>query len=236
MNRRNLLLSVLAAFVVAAVWWVFFISPRNSDISDIEGQTQAAQDQELGLRAQLSQLQAIVDSELTYRAALGELESSIPENPDIADFIEAVNLLALESGVELTALQPAQPSTVEGADFFEIRVSMALEGQYFEVLGFLFGLSDMERLVRVDSISLNPVSTEEEEVPTEEEVSDASSTSSTTTTTIPQREGQLTVTISSTLFTRTPLLISVTPPEETAAESEEPAEGEEAPTTTAGGE
>jgi len=231
-TRRNLLLAGLVAILVAAVWWVFFISPKNSDVSDLEAQTQSAQDAELGLRAQLSQLQAIADSELTFRTALGELESAIPENPDIADFIEALNLLAIESGVGLNSISPAQPSPVEGAQYFEINLSMAVEGQYFEILGFLFGLSDMERLVRVDSISLTPTSVdiEEEPVPEEPAADDSTTTSSTTTTTLPQQEGLLSASISSTLFTRTPLLISVTPVETTV-----PAEGETTTTTTGEG-
>lgn len=217
--------------LVAAVWWVFFISPKNSDISEIEGQTETAQNAELGLRAQLSQLQAIADSELTFRTALGELDSAIPENPDIADFIEAVNLLALESGVELISISPAQPAAIEGAQYFEIGLNMSLEGQYFEILGFLFGLSDMERLVRVDGISLAATATEAvDEVVAEEAADGSSTTSSTTTTTLPQQEGLLSAAITSTLFTRTPLLVSVTPVETTV-----PADGETTTTTTGEG-
>jgi hypothetical protein len=36
----------------------------------------------------------------------------------------------------------------------QITVSVQIEGQFFEILGFLFGLSDMERLVRVDAVAL----------------------------------------------------------------------------------
>lgn len=222
-------MAALVALLVTAVWWVFFISPKNSEISDTEAQTQSTEDAELGLRAQLSQLQAIADSELTYRTALGELESAIPENPDMADFIEAINLLALESGVELSSISPAQPAPVDGAEFFAINLSMSLEGQYFEILGFLFGLSDMERLVRVDSISLNPLSvTEEPEVVADEPTDGSTTTSSTTTTTLPQQEGLLSASISSTLFTRTALLAPVAPVETTVPEGE-------TTTTTEGG-
>jgi Tfp pilus assembly protein PilO len=239
-SRRGIALAVLGAVLVAAVWWVFFISPRNSDISDLDGQITTAEDQEAILRAELKQLQDIAASELTYRSAIGQLETSIPEDPDIADFIESLDLLAAETGVNLLGVAQAVPVLVEGGTFYEIGVSIAIDGQYFEVLGFMFGLSDLERLVVVDSVSLSPIepaeeAEEEEAAPVEGE---ETTTSSTTTTTLPQQEGLLDVTLTGAVYTRTPLLVTVTPPAEEGsadAPAEEGAEGEATTTTVVEG-
>lgn len=242
MSRRGIALAVLGAVLVAAVWWVFFISPRNSDISDLDGQITTAEDQEAILRAELKQLQDIAASELTYRSAIGQLEASIPEDPDIADFIESLNLLAAETGVNLISVAQSEPVLIEGGTFYEIGISIAIDGQYFEVLGFMFGLSDLERLVVVDSVSLasiapteEPEEEEEEEVPVEGE---ETTTSSTTTTTLPQQLGLLDVTLTGAVYTRTPLLVTVTPPAEEAspdAPAEEGADGEATTTTVVEG-
>jgi Tfp pilus assembly protein PilO len=232
-SRRGIALAVLGAVLVAAVWWVFFISPRNSEISDLDGQITTAQDQEAILRAELKQLQDIAASELTFRSAIGQLEASIPEDPDIADFIESLNLLAAETGVDLLSVAQAEPVLIEGGTFYEIGISIAIDGQYFEVLGFMFGLSDLERLVVIDSVSLASIAPaeepeEEEEAPVEGE---ETTTSSTTTTTLPQQQDLLDVTMTGAVYTRTPLLVTVAPPEEEGS-TDAPAEGAEGGATT----
>ena len=110
---------------------------------------------------------------------------------------------------------------------------MILEGEYFEVLGFLFGLDDMERIVVVESIAITASGGGggDEEIPDETTTttvpattttttvagattSSTSSTTTTTTTTLPPttttipaiEENLLSVSITVKLFTRTPLL------------------------------
>lgn len=229
MSRRGIALAILGALLITAVWWVFFISPRNSDISDFDDQIAGAQDEEVILRAELKQLQDIAASELTYRSAIGQLEASIPEDPEIADFIESLNLLAAETGVELLSVSQAEPAVIEGGTFYEIGVSMSLEGQYFEILGFMFGLSDLERLVVVNSVALSAIEAPSDETAEEEAAAadgEETTTSSTTTTTLPQQEGLLNVSLTGAVYTRTPLLVTV--------EATEPAGAEEAPEGTEG--
>jgi len=240
-SRRGIALAVLGAVLVAAVWWVFFISPRNSDISDLDDQIATSEDQEAILRAELKQLQDIAASELTYRSAIGQLEASIPEDPDIADFIESLDLLAAETGVFLRSVSQAEPVLIEGGTFYEIGVSISIEGQYFEVLGFMFGLSDLERLIVVDSVTLSPIEAPADEAAEEEAAGaegEETTTSSTTTTTLPQQVGLLDTTLTGAVYTRTPLLVTVAPPaEDPSADApvEEGAEGEATTTTVVEG-
>jgi Tfp pilus assembly protein PilO len=145
MNRR-VLLGVLAAVLLMAAWWFFLISPRNSRISEAQAQLEGAQQQEMTLRAQIVELQKIRDSEPGYRAAIAELEVLIPKLPVVDDFINQI--------YELLSLSLSPPVAVGGAELREISVATTIEGGFFEVLGFLFGLSDNERLVRVDGLSV----------------------------------------------------------------------------------
>jgi Tfp pilus assembly protein PilO len=153
MNRR-VLLGVLAAVLLMAAWWFFLISPRNSRISEAQAQLEGAQQQEMTLRAQIVELQKIRDSEPGYRAAIAELEVLIPKLPVVDDFINQIYELSVSTGVKLLSLSPSPPVIVGGAELREISVATTIEGGFFEVLGFLFGLSDNERLVRVDGLSV----------------------------------------------------------------------------------
>lgn len=154
--RRIGLLVILGMLFVTAAWWMFLVSPRNSRIGELGDELVVAQDTEQRLRVEVRQLEEIRDREVEYLAALGQLESLIPERPLLDEFIEAIFALTNESGVELQTLAPSLPAAAgEDTDLREIAISAQIEGEFFEVLGFLFGLNEMDRLVRVDGISVS---------------------------------------------------------------------------------
>ena len=153
--RRIGILAGLGTLFLTTVWWMFFISPKNAEIADLEDELNVAIGNEQLLRVTINQLESIRQSEVEYLAALGQLEGLIPERPLLEDFIEQVYALTLDTGIDLQTLAPSVPSVAEGSLLREIKVSAQIEGEFFELLGFLFGLNDMERLVRVDSISVS---------------------------------------------------------------------------------
>jgi Tfp pilus assembly protein PilO len=133
---------------------MFLVSPRNGRIVELGDELVVAQDTEQRLRVQIRQLEEIRDREVEYLAALGQLESLIPERPLLDEFIEAIFALTTESGVELQTLSPSLPAPAgDETDLREIAITAQIEGEFFEILGFLFGLNEMDRLVRVDGIS-----------------------------------------------------------------------------------
>ena len=153
--RRGALLGALGAILVLIGWWFLFISPRNADITAAEDQLVAAQQQEQRLRTQIVQLEEIRSKEILYVDAISELQRLIPERPLLEEFIEQIDQLSITNGVELITLAPSLPRADDQTDLREISLSAQIQGEFFEVMGFLFGLSDMERLVRVDGIALS---------------------------------------------------------------------------------
>ncbi|MEE9205816.1 MAG: type 4a pilus biogenesis protein PilO [Acidimicrobiia bacterium] len=153
--RRVGLLVTLAILVVTGVWWMFLISPKNDDIADLEQELTGAIDTEQRLRVQINELETIRQAEVEYLAGLGRLDALIPQRPLLEDFIEQIYELTTETGVELQTLAPSIPSSPDDSELREVAVSVQIEGKFFELLGFLFGLNDMERLVRVDSIAVS---------------------------------------------------------------------------------
>ncbi len=153
--RRRSLIGFLAAVMVTVAWWMFIIGPRNARISDLENEHRAAVDTEQRLRVQITQLQEIRDREVEYLAAVTQLNSLIPDRPRLEEFIEQLHALAQTTGVDLQTLTPSPPEPIsDESELRQLTVSAQVEGRFFEILGFLFGLTDMERLVRVDSVAL----------------------------------------------------------------------------------
>lgn len=156
MKRSTMLLVALGLILLTAGWWLFLIGPVNDRADQADMERTQALDEERLLRTQLQTLQRVQDNELPYRAAIADLQDSIPPTPQTAALIDDLAALAEETGVVWQSGTYGNPSEDEDAGYFEIPVAIVVEGQYFEILGYLFGISDMERLVRVDAISLSP--------------------------------------------------------------------------------
>ncbi|HUU61552.1 MAG TPA: type 4a pilus biogenesis protein PilO [Acidimicrobiia bacterium] len=152
--RRWALLGVLLVLLLTVGWWFLLIAPRNARIAEEQDNLQAVQQQEVTLRTQIARLQEIRDSEVEYLAGLGKMQALIPEEPLLDRFIDELFSLTEATGVELSEMSPAVPVVVIGSELRQIEVEAIVRGEFFEVLGFLFGLNDMERLVRVDAINL----------------------------------------------------------------------------------
>ncbi len=160
--RRISVFVILAVLLATVGWWLFLIGPRNARIADLEDERFVAVDTEQRLRVQIRLLQDIRDREVEYIAAVGQLDALIPDRPRLEEFIEQVYAMAGETGVELQSLSPSVPAAAtDGTDLRQIAVSAQIEGEFFEILGFLFGLSDMERLVRVDGVALSSSTAED---------------------------------------------------------------------------
>ena len=224
MKRSSLLLIVLGVIAITAAWWFLLIGPRNDRITQAEDALNSAQLEEQTLRTRIAQLQEIKESEVSYIFAIGEMETSIPVNPDADAFIEDITFLAQQTGVELLSLSLSPPteSTLETElPAFEISVAVSVQGEYFEILGLLYGLESMERLVRIDTINLNPTQLDDVVVEDEgavEEPSDASSAGEVDVAEPRQRPqvSGLSADLTLKLFTRSGVVVvDIAPEEET---------------------
>jgi len=156
MKRTSLVLSVLGFVLVTALWWLFVISPTNSKIAEAQDELASAEDNQVLLQTQLMRLKRIQENELTYRSAIGALEAGIPPTPQMPALIDVLAELAGDSGVEWQSGTYGNPAEVEGEGYFVIPVNLTVRGQFFEVLGYLYGIADLERIVRIDAVSLTP--------------------------------------------------------------------------------
>ncbi len=156
MKRTGLVMGLLGLVLVTALWYLFVISPTNTKITEAEDQLASAQDNQVLLQTQLMRFKKIQENELTYRSAIGALEAAIPPTPQMPALIDVLAQLAVDSGVEWESGTYGNPVEVEGEDYYEIPVSLSVQGQFFEVLGYLYGIADLERIVRIDAVSLSP--------------------------------------------------------------------------------
>ena len=201
-NVAKLLASVLALLLITVIWWFVFFSPKRDAIDAAQAEKESAALREQTLRTRLAQLSEIKDNELSYLFAIGQMESSIPATPQADAFIEDITFLAETTGVELSAITLTPPVADPDTGGFEVPVSLSIDGEYFEVLGFLYGVEALDRLVRVDSIGLSPLPTPAVQV--EEPSGDEEGTTEVTEPRVRANADLLAVDITMRIFTRSP--------------------------------
>jgi Tfp pilus assembly protein PilO len=150
-RNRAVLLFVVAAVAIVALWWFFVYSPLGDDLDQAKDDTAAAEAQTASLRAQLQQLEDIEDRSTEIDAEIMRLDSLVPENPDLASFILAANEIALQSGIDWLSITPSPPQA-DPSGLGVINMQISIQGGFFQALDYLSRLENLQRLVIVDSI------------------------------------------------------------------------------------
>ncbi|MGH8875184.1 MAG: type 4a pilus biogenesis protein PilO [Acidimicrobiia bacterium] len=158
--RRTVLLVVLGSVLATAAWFLFVFGPASERIAIAEEELAAAEQQEVQLRAQLAQLRRVEENQFAYLTVVGALEAAVPPTPQLDVLIEDLKALSDDSGMEWKSMANGDPTEVEDTDYFQVPVSITLEGQYFELLGYLYGIADLSRVIVIESVAVTPAQEE----------------------------------------------------------------------------
>jgi len=156
MNRRALLFGVLGSVVLILLWYFLLWSPRQSAIEEATKRADAAESQEASLQAEIKRLQAAQRDEPLKQARRAELQAAAPDDPALGQFILDVNAAANASGIDFMTISPTPPAVGGGGGLSVINLTFSIAGGYFQVLDFMNRLTDLQRLVVIDSVSLAP--------------------------------------------------------------------------------
>lgn len=159
--RRLILFGALIVILVLVGWWFLLMAPKSSEIADFNDQRDALELEESTLQGRLGALEDLAAKEGDFAVGLNQLRTSIPVFPSGAALIDEINQIANDAEIELRVFNPSPPvpsQTVPGT--FEISSTIAFEAPYFRALAFLFELEQLERLVRIDQISVSSVTDE----------------------------------------------------------------------------
>lgn len=159
MNRRALVFGALATVVILLVWFFLLWSPRQGQIAEARQQTEAAQAQAAALEAEIQRLQAAQRDEPLKQARRAELQAAVPDDPALGQFILDVNAAANASGIEFMTISPSPPIVPDGGGLSVINLTFSISGGYFQVLDFMNRLTDLPRVVVIDSVNVAPEGT-----------------------------------------------------------------------------
>ena len=153
---RGLLVGLLVAVLIGAGFFYLGIKPIQDNIADIDQQILAAEGENATLLQERNRLTRIEDAEFEYRAAVGQLETYVPTSPQQSELINGLKSLATDSSVEWSGVSFSLPTLVVDTSYSEVRFVVQIEGSYFELLGYLHSMEEMERVVRIESATFSP--------------------------------------------------------------------------------
>ena len=152
MNRRLL---VTAAVLAAAIGlWLVLWRPQTASIAEAEASIDAAEATNANLDAQARSLRTARDDGDDLTAEATRLADALPADALLAEIVLELHDVALSTGVEVRALQPAKPAPGAAAGVSEIGMSLTVRGGYDSTLAFVDRLGAMRRLVVVDAVDL----------------------------------------------------------------------------------
>jgi Tfp pilus assembly protein PilO len=155
MNRRTVILGALIAVGVVALWWMFVFSPKSSDLGDAKDAVSEAQRRGQTLAAQANQLRDLEKRSPQLEAQLAKYAAAIPEQPNQSNFISGLNDIADASGITWQSVTMQEPTQTNPGEPPTIQVQISLDGGFFQTLDYLNRLEDLDRLVVVDSVTIN---------------------------------------------------------------------------------
>lgn len=154
---RRYALAAVSAVLIVGVFFLFVLSPKLKDISEVRDQVEAAQDEGQTLRNRLRQLQTAQRDEPTTRARLAVFDRLLPPTPDLPSLIRQLQTAATASGIDLRSIAPSPPSAVTGRTGVQsVPVTVQVVGGFFRLQSLLTRLEELQRVVEVTSISISP--------------------------------------------------------------------------------
>ena len=158
MKSKNLIVGAIAGVLVLALWYVFLLSPINSQKSKAHKATVAAQKDLQAAQAHLSQLHDLQARSKQIDRQVAKLRAAVPVNPAISTFIRQANQIADETQVAWQSVTPTQSAAAVGAVLGPTPVGLGIQvkGGVHEVLDYIDHLMALPRVVVIDQIQVTP--------------------------------------------------------------------------------
>lgn len=156
MNRRALIFGAIGSVLLVLLWYFLLWSPRQEEIKVAQERTETAEQQAVTLEREIKRLQEAQRDEPLKQARRAELQAAAPDEPALGQFILDVNAAASASGIDFMTISQTPPTPSETGGLSVIRLNFSIAGGYFQILDFMNRLTDMQRLVVIDSVSLSP--------------------------------------------------------------------------------
>ncbi len=160
MNNQKAM--ILAFIATATFYFMFFDSGSSFDQRLAQLQTQLDEQNKKVKESEvaLKKLEQIRSSISSLHEQLKIVSNQLPSEVKASEILKTVDILARSAGVSVKSTEPR--AIVKENIVEKIPLHVKLQGTYSEITMFLYYISIMERITRINNFSLANVSVEEE--------------------------------------------------------------------------
>ena len=152
MSRQSILLSVLAAVLVIALWWLFVFTPGQDQLETIQTEIDAAQNEQSSLEQRIAALESVRSRAPEIEAAIARVQSIVPSDPALAAALRQIVAAAEDAGVDIEALNATRPAgdetEADALGLFTQNLNLTVTGSYFQVVDFVRRIEDPQITAR----------------------------------------------------------------------------------------
>ncbi len=151
LKRPFVLVTVGALILVAALWWLLWMTPEANKLTTVQAQQTQLKSQldTLNLTLQLDKRQAAKVKQ--YAGYLSMFAAAVPPIPEAPQLTTELANLANVTSVRLTSL--SDDTTVPGAPLSTIPITMSVQGPRQNVMAFLQGIYNQSLIARLITVS-----------------------------------------------------------------------------------
>ena len=153
-KRQLYLLLGLVGLGVAAGWWYYLYMPARARRDQLLGQV-ARLEQDLFQKKRIAnELPKLEVARQALKKDLEEALRRLPEEKEIPHLLTQINRLGQDAGLTFSLFKPGKPSEDEFYTRVPIRIKAA--GTYHALGRFFEELGQMERIVNISDLKLDP--------------------------------------------------------------------------------
>lgn len=145
------MVAALSTLGLLVLVFAFFV-PKGSEASRLRGEVAAARYQLEGLSSELTSLRE--EDPVALAERLKAVSAAVPSSPEIPALMETMRGAAQAGETRLLTLNWGVPTPLGTGNVAQMSISMSVSGSYFRLARYLFVLEHLDRLTRVDSVSV----------------------------------------------------------------------------------
>jgi Tfp pilus assembly protein PilO len=153
-NQRAPIFAAAGVVVVAILLVFFLVLPKMAQVSRAKDDLAAAAAQQQTLEAQKGALEDLQAKAGENKAIIKDVNEKIPPTAEESGLLLLLNNAAIDSGLDLASMAPAQPAFDQTTGLSTIAVAMSATGTYNEVTTFAYKIETLPRAAKIISIQL----------------------------------------------------------------------------------
>jgi type IV pilus assembly protein PilO len=151
-TAQKALIFLLTYLVLCIGFYYVKYKPQSERLSALKTEIGAQEKKLVELKKAAAQAQALEAEVAKMEEDFNQLLALLPDQREIPGLLDSISRLASQAGLEQVSFQP-QPEQMQ--DFYaSIPVRLELVGSYHELGVFLDRVSKLDRIVKIDNLSL----------------------------------------------------------------------------------